>query len=329
MTGTTADLAVDVAGLRKRYGTHEALRGVDLRVPAGTVLGLLGPNGAGKTTVVRVLSTLLAPDAGRARVAGFDVVREASEVRRRIGLTGQYAAVDDLLSGRGNLELVGRLQHLGTAAARTRAGELLEQFDLTEAAGRPVREYSGGMRRRLDLAASLVAEPAVLFVDEPTTGLDPPSRFTLWRAVRALVDAGTTVLLTTQYLEEADELADAVVVVDHGRTVAEGTPAELKRLVGGDRVVVTATDEHETRRAAAALAGVGPTAPDVDVRRCLVTVEVDDAVRSLQEATARLTADGVQVRAVALRPPSLDEVFLQVTGATPGRASEPAGALVP
>ncbi|MFS0701701.1 ATP-binding cassette domain-containing protein [Cellulomonas sp. 179-A 4D5 NHS] len=324
MTGRVAGPAVDVVGLRKRYGSHEALRGIDLQVPAGTVLGLLGPNGAGKTTIVRVLATLLVPDGGYARVAGFDVAREPQEVRRRIGLTGQYAAVDDLLSGRRNLELVGRLQHLGARAARTRAGELLEQFDLTDAADRPVRGYSGGMKRRLDLAASLVATPSVLFVDEPTTGLDPTSRLALWRGVRALVDDGVTVVLTTQYLEEADELADAIVVVQDGRTIAEGTAAQLKRLVGGERIVVTASDERETRRAAGVLRTVGVSEPDVDLRRCTVTVEVTDALRSLRDATARLADADVLVRTIALRSPSLDEVFVHLT-----TRDEPAGAREP
>ncbi|MGR6916274.1 ATP-binding cassette domain-containing protein [[Actinomadura] parvosata] len=248
---------IRVEGLRKRYASTEALRGIDLDVPAGTVCGLLGPNGAGKTTAVRILATLLRPDAGRAEVAGLDVVRDAAALRFRIGLAGQHAAVDELLTGQRNLELFGRLYHLPRAAARARAEELLERFGLARAARRPVKEYSGGMRRRLDLAASLIVAPRVLFMDEPTTGLDPRSRMELWERLRELVEEGTTLLLTTQYLDEADHLTDQVVVLKEGRVAASGSPAALKRQVGGDRVQILVREPADVPAALRALHEAG------------------------------------------------------------------------
>ncbi len=295
------DLAIHTEGLRKRYGDHEALRGVDLAVPAGTVLGVLGPNGAGKTTTVRILATLLEPDAGTARVAGYDVVRERRQVQRAIGLTGQYAAVDEQLTGAENLRMIGMLQRLTRTAARQRAAELLDRFDLADAAGRPAGTYSGGMRRRLDLAASLVARPSVLFLDEPTTGLDPASRLGLWAMIREEVAAGVTVLLTTQYLEEADELADRIVVVDSGRVIAEGTSGELKRTVGGERLEVALTD---------------PGQRYADDAGRVLSVPLDGGLHDIAEAAVALRAAGVTVTDFAVRRPSLDDVFLSLTGAT-------------
>jgi ABC-2 type transport system ATP-binding protein len=304
--------AIRAEGLRKRYGKARALDGFDLTVPAGSVYGLLGPNGAGKTTAVRILTTLLRFDAGVARVAGFDVVREPAEVRARIGLTGQYAAVDEILSGRQNLMLFGRLYHLGRRQAASRADELLEQFGLTAAAGRSVQQYSGGMRRRLDLAASLIMTPSVLFLDEPTTGLDPRSRNALWDAVRSLVTGGTTVLLTTQYLDEADRLADRVSVVDSGRVVASGTPDELKSAVGGDRVEVVVRSPADLDRAASVLERIGPVERDAELHR--LSVPVRDRVAALTAVARTLDDAGVAVEDVALRRPTLDEAFLHLTG---------------
>ncbi|MDF8264576.1 ATP-binding cassette domain-containing protein [Luteipulveratus flavus] len=306
--------AVEVSDLHKTLGTHHALRGLDLHVDAGRVLGLLGPNGAGKTTTVRILSTLLAADRGSVRVAGFDVRTEADEVRRRIGLTGQYAAVDELLTGRQNLELIGNLQHLRRADSRARARELIDQFGLQDAADRPASGYSGGMRRRLDLAASLVARPSVLFIDEPTTGLDPASRIQLWATVRTLVDDGVTVLLTTQYLEEADELADTIVVMRDGRAVADGTPAQLKASLGGNQLVVTLVRPEDCVRVAQLLQPFGTLVPDIDERRSVVTIEVTDALTTLEAASRALRDQAVEVRTLLVRPPSLDEVFLHLTG---------------
>ncbi|XRQ15082.1 ATP-binding cassette domain-containing protein [Actinomadura welshii] len=313
-----ADPIVVAEGLRKSFGGTRALRGLDLSVPAGTVCGVLGPNGAGKTTAVRILATLADPDAGHARVAGYDVVREAGRVRARIGLAGQYAAVDERLTGRGNLRMFGRLYHLSRRAAHRRAGELLERFGLLEAADRPVAGYSGGMRRRLDLAASLILRPEVLFLDEPTTGLDPRSRGQIWDAVRGLVSEGTTVLLTTQYLEEADRLADRIAVVDHGRVVATGAPGELKAAIG-HRLDVVLDDPGALGTAAAvlgALAGADPAVTDdggLSVALPGAALRPADVVRELDRA-------GVAAAEVTLRRPTLDEVFLRLTGGgEPGR----------
>ncbi len=306
--------AILAEGLGKRYGHTLALTGVDLRVSTGGVLGLLGPNGAGKTTVVRILATLLRPDAGHARVAGLDVVRQASAVRRLIGLSGQYAAVDAYLTGRENLRMIGRLSGLRRAAASRRAGELLELFDLADAADRTVRTWSGGMRRRLDVAASLVARPRVLFLDEPTTGLDPRGRIGLWRLLGELTAHGTTLLLTTQYLEEADRLADTIVVLDQGRVIATGTPAQLKAQVGGDRLELQALPGDDPARLAAALAGLGsgPAVLDADAGR--VVVPVTDGPGILPQVAGRLAAGGLRVADLALRRPTLDDVFLTLTG---------------
>ncbi|MGW3649799.1 ATP-binding cassette domain-containing protein [Streptomyces sp. NPDC000878] len=306
--------AIEAEGLCKRYERRQALGGVDLAVPSGTVLGLLGPNGAGKTTTVRMLSTLLEPDGGRARVAGYDVVRQPAEVRRRIGLAGQYAAVDDMLTGRENLVLIGTLTHLGRGAARARAAELLDRFELTGAADRPARTYSGGMRRRLDLAACLVARPSVLFLDEPTTGLDPVSRSRLWDAVKELVADGVTVLLTTQYLEEADVLADRIAVIDTGRVIAEGTPEELKRTAGEERLEVSLTRPESVARAADALRRVAPGEPSADLADGTVSIVLSDGIQSIETAAAALRQAGVDVADFALRRPTLDDVFISLTG---------------
>jgi len=304
--------AILVEGLHKRYGDVVALDGVDLRVPEGTVLGLLGPNGAGKTTAVRVLTTLTKPDAGRAQVAGLDVVREPARVRTLIGLAGQYAAVDENLTGRENLVLVGRLNHMARADARARATVLLARFDLSDAADRTAKTYSGGMRRRLDLAAALVNRPPVLFLDEPTSGLDPRSRTELWSILGELVADGTTLLLTTQYLEEADRLAHRISVVDGGRVIAEGTSSELKARLGGTALEVGVPDEMSAKGAAEVLSPLGTLA----ARDCgtVLHLTVDNGPRTLVEVVRGLDARGITATSLALREPSLDDVFLALTG---------------
>ncbi|MEJ8670505.1 ATP-binding cassette domain-containing protein [Streptomyces sp. MS1.AVA.1] len=311
-----ADAAIIVEGARKKYGgkagTH-ALDGLDLTVARGTVHGVLGPNGAGKTTLVRILSTLLRPDSGHVEVAGHDVLRQAYEVRLRIGLLGQHAALDEELGGRQNLEMFGRLYHLGARHARVRADELLERFGLADTGRKPVKQYSGGMRRRLDLAASLITDPEVLFLDEPTTGLDPRGRVEVWSAVRSLVGGGTTVLLTTQYLEEADQLADRISVVDAGRVIADGTADQLKALTGGDRIDVVLRDAGQLG-AAVVLLPVPKDDVSVDPDRRLLSAPVTDRMAALSGVVRALEEAGIEAEDVALRRPTLDEVFLHLTG---------------
>ncbi|KQS68420.1 ATP-binding cassette domain-containing protein [Modestobacter sp. Leaf380] len=316
--------AVVVEGLVKRFGGNTALDGVDLAVPEGTVLGLLGPNGAGKTTVVRILSTLLQADGGRATVAGLDVATQADQVRGVIGLTGQYAAVDEYLTGVENLEMVGRLYRLGKKEARSRAVDLLDRFDLSDAARRPAKTYSGGMRRRLDIAASLIARPRVLFLDEPTTGLDPRSRLGMWEFIADLVSDGTTILLTTQYLEEADRLADAMVVIDRGRVIARGTADELKAQVGGERLELTVGSVPELARATEELRSLALDEPRSDEQTRRLTLPVSGGAATLAEALRRLEQAGVTLLDVGLRRPDLDDVFLTLTG-RPAEDAAPSG----
>jgi len=308
----SSDYAVEAEGLVKSYGDVKALAGVDLRAPAGSVLGLLGPNGAGKTTAVRILTTLLPPDSGSARVAGLDVVADATALRSQIGLAGQYAAVDENLTGAENLEMVGRLYHLGKAKSRERARELLERFELDEAADRLARTYSGGMRRRLDLAAALVAAPPVIFLDEPTTGLDPRSRANLLETIEGRVAEGTTVLLTTQTLDEADRLADSISVIDHGKVIAEGTSDELKARVGGERLEVTLTEGSQQEQAIEALVPLAEERPACE--NGILKLPMRDGAGGIAEAVRRLDQAGAGIEDIALRRPTLDDVFIALTG---------------
>jgi oleandomycin transport system ATP-binding protein len=321
-TSGRTNYAFEAEGLTKRFGKTQALAGIDLAATTGTVLGVLGPNGAGKTTAVRILATLLRADAGTARVGGFDVVKDAEQVRRTIGLTGQYASVDEDLTGTQNLVMIGQLLDLSPRDARARAKDLLAWFDLSDAAGRPAKTYSGGMRRRLDLAASLVGRPAVIFLDEPTTGLDPAKREDMWDVIRNLVDDGATVLLTTQYLEEADALADEISVIDHGRVIAHDTPYGLKRIVGGQRLSVRPTDPAHLDTLGRLLAEMTGEAPEADGRdRLTVKVDNDDI---LPVAVSRLHAAGIRVDELSLHLPSLDEVFFTLTGARTDSSKEDA-----
>ena len=306
--------AVVAEGLVKRYGSTLALDGFDLAIPSGTIHGLLGPNGAGKTTAVRILSTLLGFDEGRATVGGFDVRRDPAQVRCRIGLTGQNPAVDEILTGRQNLVLFGKLNHLDTRTARRRADELLEQFGLTEAAGKQAKSYSGGMKRRLDLAASFILAPQVMFLDEPTTGQDPRNRNEVWNVVRELVAGGTTVLLTTHYLEEADQLADQISVIDRGRVIADGTPEQLKSKIGGSRVDIVLNSVDELPTVAGLVERVSDGEVEIDRDRRRVSAPVKDRVATLTEVLRALEDAGILAEDVAVRKPTLDEVFLELTG---------------
>jgi ABC-2 type transport system ATP-binding protein len=316
--------AILVEGVKKSFGTVHALRGIDLAVPRGTVLGLLGPNGAGKTTAVRILTTLLKPDAGRALIEGLDVVKDEESVREIIGLAGQSAAIQEELTGRENLEIFGRLHHLSKRQSRIRADELLERFDLSDAADRQAKTYSGGMQRRLDLASSLVGDPLVLFLDEPTTGLDPRGRIGMWSVIRELVSAGTTLLLTTQYLEEADELADEIVVIDHGQVIAAGTAEQLKDRIGGDVIEFTIPDPGRRDEAIRAVADLSESDPIFDAETGLVTVRIGNlGSDALMQAVRSLDSAGASVRGLALRRPSLDDVFLALTGHAAESDEEP------
>ncbi len=306
---------IEARGLAKRYGDVVALDGLDLSVPEGTILGLLGPNGAGKTTAISILTTLLEPDEGTATVAGADVISAPGEVRKKIGLSGQYAAVDEHLTGFENLDMFGRLYRLGRKKSRIRARELLDRFDLTDAADRPVKTYSGGMRRRLDLAGALVADAPVLFLDEPTTGLDPRSRTELWAVIRDMVSKGGTLLLTTQYMEEADQLADDIVVIDHGREIAHGTADELKTMVGGERIVISLQSDDRIEDAHRVL--VGYSVGDVHIEGRSLTAPVSGGAQTLTDVLRVLDREGITLRDVGLRRPTLDDVFLSLTGHAP------------
>ncbi|WP_367125567.1 ATP-binding cassette domain-containing protein [Streptomyces phytohabitans] len=335
MTQQDQGRAIAAEGLTRSFGGRKALDGVDLDVPVGTVLGLLGPNGAGKTTIVRVLSTLLLPDAGTARVAGHDVLREPDAVRRRLGLSGQYAAVDEKLTGRENLYLVARLYGMSRRAARVRAAELLARFRLEEFADSLSGSFSGGTRRRLDLAGALVARPPVVVLDEPTTGLDPRGRSDTWESVRELVADGTTVLLTTQYLEEADQLADSIAVIDRGRLIARGTAQELKAKVGGERLTLAVPRRDAWATAGDVLSALGPHHPELDRRTGRFTLATDDGAVGLEQALKALRTAGVDVCDIALAPPTLDDAFLSLTGSparttvTDDDTSEPAAPAMP
>ncbi|MFF7971846.1 ATP-binding cassette domain-containing protein [Streptomyces sp. NPDC007905] len=306
--------AIYAEGLVKTFGDVRALDGVDLDVPEGTVLGLLGPNGAGKTTTVRCLTTLLRPDSGRAVVAGVDVLKHPDTVRRSIGLSGQFAAVDEYLTGRENLQMVGQLYQMKARAAKQRAAELLDQFNLADAADRPAKTYSGGMRRRLDLAAALVVSPPVMFMDEPTTGLDPRNRQQLWEVIKQLVSGGTTLLLTTQYLEEADHLAHDIAVVDQGRVIAKGTSDQLKARTGGERVEVVVHERERIRSAAEVLRGFGKGDTTVEEHTRKLTVPVTGGAKLLAEVIRELDTRGIEIDDIGLRRPTLDDVFLSLTG---------------
>jgi ABC-2 type transport system ATP-binding protein len=314
---------IEAAGLHKSFGDTHALRGLDLSADEGTILGVLGPNGAGKTTAVRVLTTLSRPDAGRASVAGIDVLRHPDEARRRIGVAGQYASLDELLTGRENLRMIGRLYRLDPDTAARRTDELIERFELTDAADRPVRTYSGGMRRRLDLGAALISQPPVIFLDEPTTGLDPKGRLGMWELIADLARGGTTLLMTTQYLEEADRLADDIAVIDHGRVIARGTADALKRQVGGERLEVTLSEASSVADAERVLATIGEGAPhaDAEARRVSVAITTHDSI--LTRAIRELDAAGVHVDDIGFRRPTLDEVFLSLTGRAAEETPEP------
>lgn len=313
---------IEATGLVKHYGEVKALDGLDLNVAEGTILGLLGPNGAGKTTAVNILTTLIMPTAGAATVAGADVVKSPGKVRKRIGLSGQFAAVDETLTGFENLDMIGRLYHLGRQTARVRARELLDRFDLADAGDRPVKTYSGGMRRRLDLAGAIVAEPPILFLDEPTTGLDPRSRTEVWQVIRDLVAKGTTVLLTTQYLEEADQLADDIVVIDHGREIAHGTADELKAMIGGERIEMTVTSPAEVARAREIVAQYAAGDLQADERSRKVIAPISGGASTFRQIVSAVDDAGIGVFDIGLRRPTLDDVFLTLTGRA--AESEPA-----
>jgi ABC-2 type transport system ATP-binding protein len=307
----SSDIAISTTGLRKSYGTTEVLKGVDLSVKRGSMLALLGPNGAGKTTIVRILSTLLSPTGGTATVNGFDIAKDAQSVRQVIGLTGQYAAVDEYLTGRQNLLMMGRLYRLSAEASKARAEELLAQFDLVDAANRVVKKYSGGMRRRLDLAISLIATPPIIFLDEPTTGLDPRSRLAMWEIIRNLMNSGATILLTTQYLEEADQLADKIAVIDHGIVIAEGTADELKQKVGNDRLELTIAESSDFEKAKAVVSGENK---QFDPKRRTISITTTGGVKGLSTVLANLEKSDIEVETLSLHKPTLDDVFLKLTG---------------